>query len=79
MCGIYLTGGEFFMTILEDCKKIKGSSPKEAENLAMKLVSRVVIDNNQFDIEAVKEGLGEGYYDYILTQLRNKFHIGKKK
>lgn len=67
------------MTILEDCKKIKGSLPKEADVLAMKLVSRVVIDNNQFDIEAVKEGLGEGYYNHVLTLLSNKFHIGKKK
>lgn len=67
------------MTILEQCEKIKNSSPKEARLLAMKLVSSVEIGENEFDIESVKVCLGTSYYSHILTELSNKFHIGKKK
>lgn len=66
-------------TILQSCAIIKSSSPKEARLLAMKLVSQIVIDNNEFDIEAVKEGLGILYYNHIFNELSNIFNTGKKK
>lgn len=79
MAEFILTAGIFFMTILESCEQIKGSSPKKARKLAMKLVSSAVIEDNEFDIEAIKKGLGICYYNHILLELSNTFHIGKKK
>lgn len=67
------------MTIREQCKKIYQSPHPEARIQALKLVSSTIIDGNQFDLEAVKEGLGAGYYEYICNELSNMFYKGKKK
>ena len=71
--------GNILTTIKETCTLIKASEPKEAQKLAMKLISSSEIEANSFDVELIKEQLGVSYYNHILIELSNKFHIGKKK